>query len=30
MVPYHKDFIKNISLENKIIELKTIEGLLWE
>ena len=27
-VPYHKDFIKNINLDNKIIELNTIEGLL--
>jgi len=29
-VPYHKDFIKNINLDNKLIELNTIEGLIWE
>ena len=28
MIPYHKDFIKNINLDNKIIELKALEGLL--
>ena len=27
-VPYHKDFIKNINLDSKVIELNTIEGLL--
>ena len=27
-IPYHKDFIKSINLDNKIIELNTIEGLL--
>lgn len=27
-VPYHKDFIKNINLDNKLIELNTIEGLI--
>ena len=28
MVPYHKDFIKKISLDEKLIELNTIEGLI--
>ncbi len=28
LFPYHKDFIKSINLDNRIIELKTIEGLL--
>ena len=28
LIPYHKDFIKSINLENKSIELKTVEGLL--
>ena len=27
-VPYHKDFIKNIDLNNKVIELNVIEGLI--
>ena len=27
-VPYHKDFIKNIDLDNKVIELNVIEGLI--
>jgi ribosomal 30S subunit maturation factor RimM len=30
MIPYHKDFIKKISLDEKLIELNTIEGLIWE
>ena len=30
MIPYHNDFIKSINLENKVIELNTVEGLLWE
>ncbi len=28
LVPYHKDFIINIDLKNKLIELKVVEGLL--
>ena len=28
LIPYHKDFIKNINLDNKVIELKALEGLL--
>ena len=28
MIPYHKDFIKKISLDEKLIELNTIEGLI--
>ena len=28
MVPYHKDFIKKINLDEKLIELNTIEGLI--
>jgi 16S rRNA processing protein RimM len=27
-VPYHKDFIKKIDLDKKIMELTTIEGLI--
>ena len=28
MIPFHKDFIKNINLDNKLIELKMVEGLI--
>ena len=28
MIPFHKDFIKNINLDSKLIELKMVEGLI--
>ncbi len=28
MIPFHKDFIKNINLDSKSIELKMVEGLI--
>ena len=28
LIPYHEDFIGNIDFENKIIELKLIEGMI--
>ncbi len=28
LIPYHKDFISNVDLENKIIELNLIEGMI--
>lgn len=28
MIPYHEDFIQNVDLENKIIELNLIEGMI--
>ena len=28
LIPYHEDFIKNIDLENKIIEMNLIEGMI--
>lgn len=28
MIPYHEDFIANVDIENKIIELNLIEGMI--
>ena len=28
LIPYHEDFILNVDLENKRIELKLIEGMI--
>ena len=28
MIPYHEDFIQNVDLENKIIELNLIDGMI--
>ena len=28
LIPYHKDFIKSVNIDQKFIELKTVEGLL--